>query len=84
MAPIKSPEDALMLVRKLAEYYQRRLNRLMGVGRSGVSQTGLYDIIRCKTHRDAASEIARRLHRGIEQGKHPELKRPRKKKGGHK
>jgi hypothetical protein len=80
MAPIKTPEDALRLIRALAEYYQRRLNRMHGVGvpagRKG--ETNLYDQLQTKIRRDAASEIARRLSRGIDQGKHPAGKRRRK------
>jgi hypothetical protein len=78
--PIKTAEDALRLIRSLAEYYQRRLNQMHGVGvpagRKG--EHNLYDQLQTKIRRDSASEIARRLARGIEQGKHPAGKRYRK------
>jgi hypothetical protein len=80
MAPIRTPEDALRLVRSLAEYDQRRLHRLQGVGSDRARVASLYDQVRCKICRDACSDIARRINRGIEQGKHPELKRPKKPK----
>jgi hypothetical protein len=80
MAPIKTPEDCLLLARRLAEYYQRRLNRLRGVG-PNARRGDLYEMLEAKIMRDAASDLARRINRGIVQGRHPAHKRVTRGKG---
>jgi hypothetical protein len=77
--PVKDVEAAVRLCRGLAEYYQRRLNRLLGVGTDGHKERRaraahrrsateeVIDIAMLKARRDCASELARRIHRGHEQ-----------------
>jgi hypothetical protein len=77
MPPVRDVESAVKLCRSLADFYQRRLNRLLGVGVDGLkerraasrkSQTEqVIDIAMLKARRDCASELARRIHRGHEQ-----------------
>lgn len=70
MAPIKTLHDAALLCKRLANYYQRRINRLQGVGpafskrepRGGLDL--LLSMAEIRAKRDLASTLYRRFHHG--------------------
>lgn len=68
MPRIKTIEDAAELCSKLARFYQRRLNRALGVGArvktKSTPEERAVRIIVCRAKRDCASTIARRIRRG--------------------